>query len=276
MAGTVEPIEGKSRRDLLKALGAAAAGAVAGGVLKVDKAQADHGTLNATSDTDIPAIHGDNTWSDVRGGPGVVGTSAEGIGVIGTSSGMWGTGVVADGGEGFGLRASGGQIGAMIQGTEIGMTVSGHEGIQASGRQYAVLASTSASGTGVHGENVAATLGGIGVLGDAGGSGVGVKAKALNQTATALQVEGKAQFSTAGSGTIAASQDSASVTNAIVTALSHITVTLTGDPGQASSAPGSKPAVVWVERHPGNGFVVHMSRPVRFATPFTYLVVEPI
>jgi hypothetical protein len=66
------------------------------------------------------------------------------------------------------------------------------------------------------------------------------------------------------------------VESSFVRPVSHVTVTLTGDPGQAGSAPGFKPVVVWVERQPGTGFVVHMSRPVRVNTPFTYLVVEPV
>jgi hypothetical protein len=93
---------------------------------------------------------------------------------------------------------------------------------------------------------------------------------------TALRVDGNSRFSTAGSGTIPANQDSVAVSRPFVTALSHVTVTLTGDPGQAGSVPGFKPVVVWVERQPGTGFVVHMSRPVRVNTPFTFLVVEPV
>jgi hypothetical protein len=76
-----EGVERRSRRDLLKTLSAAAAGAVAGGVLNTEVANADHGVINAASDSDRPAIHGHNTWAE--GGPGVEGSSNEGIGVRG-------------------------------------------------------------------------------------------------------------------------------------------------------------------------------------------------
>jgi hypothetical protein len=202
--GTVETKTGRSRRDVLRGLAAAAAGAIAGGVLSTEKAEADHGTLNAASSTSAPAIHGANTSN----GAGVQGSSDSGDGVQGLS----GSG---DGVEGF-----------------------------------------SSFGIGVFGFSSIA----VGVLAEG---------------PTALRVLGNADFSTAGSGTIPANQDSVFVGAPFVTALSHVTVTLTGDPGQASSQPGFKPVVVWVERQPGTGFVVHMSRPVRVDTPFTYVVVEP-
>jgi hypothetical protein len=46
----------------LKGLGAAAAGAVAGGVLKAEDPEAGHRLINATSNTDKP--HTENTYPD--------------------------------------------------------------------------------------------------------------------------------------------------------------------------------------------------------------------
>lgn len=263
--------EGKSRRDVLKALGAAAAGAVAGGMLKADQAQAHHGTINATSNSDtVPAIHGDNNAN----GPGVVGETEDGVGVVGAANGTNGVGVEAAGGEGIGLLANGGQLAGIMRGVERGLVVSGGEfGVDAGARYSYGAGVRGTSGTIPEGRT---SPDGTGVLGEASGLGTGVRAKANQDTATALEVIGKAKFSTTGNGTIPAGQDSASVNTLAVTALSHITVTLTGDPGQASSAPGSKPVLVWVERQPGTGFVAHLSRPVRVATPFTYLIVEPV
>jgi hypothetical protein len=88
----------------------------------------------------------------------------------------------------------------------------------------------------------------------------------------ALLVQGPATFSTAGSGVIPAVQDSVFVANTAVTAQSHVSATLTGSPGTFNTG---TPVIVWVERQPGTGFVVHLSRRVGPATPFTYLIVEP-
>jgi hypothetical protein len=57
------------------------------------------------------------------------------------------------------------------------------------------------------------------------------------------------------------------VSNAAVTAESHITITLTANPG----APAR---VHWVARQAGS-FTVHLTQAVSTATSFTYLIVEP-
>jgi hypothetical protein len=60
------------------------------------------------------------------------------------------------------------------------------------------------------------------------------------------------------------------VSDPSVTATSHITVTLTSDPGQRQ--------VRWVERNPGAGFTVHLSsaaKKLRPQTALTYMIVEP-
>jgi hypothetical protein len=271
MAGGVEHEEGKSRREILKTLGAAAAGAVAGGVLRSDEAQAGHGVINATSNSvDKPAIHAENT---AEFGPGVVIDTVLGTGLrVNGSPGISASGgersaIIAGGGDGHGVEAYAIETSAVSGRSEQyqGIDGEGQDGV--TGRSLEIYG----PGNGVFG--YAPT--GSGVKGSSQ-SGVGVHATAPRDTGTALQVEGRARFSTASAGTVSAGQDSAAVSDPTVTNGSHVTVTLTGDPGQASSSPGTKPVVVWVERQPGTGFVVHMSRPVRFATPFTYLIVEPV
>jgi hypothetical protein len=269
MAGRVGSEEGKSRRDVLRALGAAAAGVVAGGVLKAEEAQAGHGSVNAVSNSLAPAIHAENTG----GGSGLEVTSGDGMGVVVTGD----SGALIRAGQGTAVEAFSDEGAAIVARAVETNAIFGssaqYAGVEGRGETGVVGIATEqiqTLGDGVHGSSP----NGNGVRGTSRGAGVGVKAEAGSDTATALQVNGRAKFSTAGLGTIPAGQDSEFVNNPNVTGLSHITVTLTGDPGQASSAPGHKSVVVWVERLPGAGFVVHMSRPVRFATPFTYLMVE--
>ena len=107
---------------------------------------------------------------------------------------------------------------------------------------------------GVHGAAFREAVG-VGVLAEHAFGGVG------------LRVLGRASFSTCGADAVPAGQASRFVANASVQANSHVGVTLTGDPGRAS--------LQWVERQPGAGFVLHMSRSVAASVPFTYLIVEP-
>jgi hypothetical protein len=118
-------------------------------------------------------------------------------------------------------------------------------------------------GDGVHGTSGSGT----GVDGNSG-SGIGVRAR--SETGVALSVEGPARFSTAGSAVVPSGAESVFVPNPAVTAQSHVSVTLAGDPGPRQ--------LVWVERSPGSGFTVHLSSAPpskRPETPLTYLVVEP-
>jgi hypothetical protein len=307
--------ESRSRRNLLKALGVAAAGAVAGGVLSPGVAEA-HGTLHVDSNNSDPAIHGNNT-ADGPGlegtgvtGPGVHGLSnavavegecGPGIGVHGvTDSGFAvkaeafnGTGVKVDVSSGTGMRVDvteGVGVTAHTLGSGNAVEGFGHNGIGVRAFSMggtalnaesqigdAIVAFAGANGTGVR----ARSAFGSGVEGVSDGLGIGVSGICGEGTAlygrsslgTALEVVGTAKFSTAGSGIIPASQDSAFVDNAAVTAKSHVTVTLTGSPGIPSA--GSLPTILWVDRQPGTGFVLHMTRKVGPATPFTYLIVEP-
>lgn len=110
----------------------------------------------------------------------------------------------------------------------------------------------SGGGKGVYG--AASSDGGVGVLAEHTGIGRG------------LVVKGRAGFSSCGSDTIAAGGTSKTVNNLAATANSHITVTLTTNPGSAQ--------VLWVQRQAGS-FTLHLTRSVTNATSFTYLIVEP-
>jgi hypothetical protein len=285
MAGADVSEGGKSRREVLKAVGAAAAGALAGGVLKADSAEAGHGVINASSnDPAKPAIHAEHTYSD--GGAAIEARASNGTGLLVTDA-FFGADIAAYQ-NGLLVRCVESDCIRAHSDSDTGVRGTGVTGVIGHGTDVGVVGSTSwTKGVGV----VGVTKEGISVLGEVGGrsnprgvavqgnaggeSSVGVLAYAAMDTATALQVQGRAQFSTASSGMIPAGQDSGAVSNPLVTVQSHVTVTLTGDPGQASSTPGTKPVVVWVERQPGTGFVVHLSRAVRMATQFTYLIVEP-
>lgn len=281
-AGEVD--EGRSRRDLLKALGLATAGAVVGSVLSPKEAQA-HGTIHADSTTLDPAIHGNN----YVGGNGVQGDSPNGWGVAGSSISNAGVRGGADSGRGVaGVSTSGTgvegstQSGIGVDGfsnTSIGVVGTSNSGTGVQGR-------SNSSGTGVEGRSDS----GRGVQGisnsDVGVHGtsnsapglVGVSTQdtgvlAVSAFGDALHVFGPARFDTAGAGSIPAGQKSVTVNETRVTAQSHITMTLTGNPGSTGS--GLPAVLVWVQRQPGTGFTAHLSRPVASATPFTYLIVEP-
>ena len=106
---------------------------------------------------------------------------------------------------------------------------------------------------------------GVGVRGDSI-SGFGVSA--ASPQGVALRVEGKAAFATAGNGVIQHGLSHISVPETHVTSKSHITVTLTGNPGKLA-------AVHWIERAAGTGFIIHLTHKLAHETPFSYLVVEP-
>jgi hypothetical protein len=107
---------------------------------------------------------------------------------------------------------------------------------------------------------------GIGVRGDSI-SGFGIVA--ASEKGTAIKVDGKASFRTSGKGMIHSGESSVTVADTHVTSESHVTVTLTSDPGH-------RVVVTWVSRTQGVGFVVHLNGKVSSRTSFTYLIVEPI
>ena len=154
---------------------------------------------------------------------------------------------------------------------------------------YGVVGADDWNGIGVHGKTPMGTgvdgrsEQGVGVRG--GGWNAGVEGEAPGEDhpgvraisrsgppyppdgGLALEVIGKARFSTAGAGAVPRGRRMATVANPAVTAASHVTVTLTGDPGLARFD--------WLERQPGVGFVVHLAGLALREIPFTYLIVEP-
>ena len=80
--------------------------------------------------------------------------------------------------------------------------------------------------------------------------------------------EGGRDVSSVGTGVLADGTNSATVPFPTITALSHVSVTLTGDPGNHA-------ALTWVERVAGEGFTAHLNRNAGVNTPFSYFIVEP-
>jgi hypothetical protein len=190
----------------------------------------------------LPAIRGVGS-----SGPGLEGVSTSGPGVRGVAS-QTGPGI-----EGFAST-----------GTQPGVT--GRPG---------VVGYASPTNSGVHGQSIGVAPGIIGR--QEGPSGIAILARADHagaiglsavnaQGGIALDVVGRARFSTAGSSTIPAKADSQAVSNSAVQANSNVIITLTSDPGDAQ--------ISWAERNPGSGFVVHMTKKVGAATTFAYLITE--
>lgn len=223
---------------------------------------------------------------DSINGAGVFGASEHesGVGVQGTSFTGLGTGVEGSSVSGAGVRA---------------FSESGH-GVFAGSNSGTAIDATSDTGVGVLGWSpegtgvvgIGSIVRGLGsvpeaapaVLGIAPGAAAAVRAASGNlvpDTAgtvpvpapdggLALDVIGQARFSTAGNATIGAEEDSHVVPLPAVTADSHVSISLTGDPGDRS--------LKWVERDPGIGFRVHFvgGHPRRRPTvTFSYLMVEP-
>ena len=161
------------------------------------------------------------------------------------------------------------QLGVGVAGVSMSATGGFGEGpgtgVQGSaGTGTGVKGFSGGSGTGVEGESLsgvgvrAMSDTGIALLAANGGPDIGV----------ALAVNGRSHFDTAGAGVIRAGARSAFVAAPAVTADSHVSVTLTRDPGPDN-------AVQWVEPAPNaGGFTVHLLRRVRRDTSLTFLIVE--
>jgi hypothetical protein len=218
--------------------------------------------VRAVSDTgDGVVAETGGVWGvkGLGGHGGVIGEHlGDGVGVAGTS--ITGTGV-------FASSQSGHAVGAR---TETGVGVSGEASQSGIGVVGSTALGTGVSGNSGQGNGVAGTCDDPQGVGTSGSSTDGIGIHAVSQNGQALRVEGRAAFTTAGSGTVPQGQNSVFVSNPAVTADSHISVTLVGDPGLR--------ALQWLERSPGSGFTVHLSPAPgnrRPATPFTYLIVEP-
>ena len=187
-----------------------------------------------------------------QGGKGVP-NDAGGVGVLGS-----GGGPSDNRGDGvWGITNSPGSAGVFGFNFGVGPAVRGYSAVVTGQRPSPTgngvgVEGTSGGGKGVHG--AASAEGGIGVLAEHTGSGRG------------LAVRGRAGLSTCGNDTVAAGRKSKTVSNSAVTAKSHVTVSLTSDPGSAQT--------LWVQRQAGS-FTVHLTSAVSNATSFSYLIVEP-
>jgi hypothetical protein len=179
---------GRSRRDLFRVLGAAAAGAVAGGVLSAKEAQA-HGTFHQDSGNTTPAIHGNNTDN----GPGVKGDSVTGAGVQGTTD--TGIGVFAStGGDGTGVFGQVLSTEPAVRGQNFG---SGIGVLGQSSDGHGVSGETNQAGkAGVIGANASTSFSALGVEGSVDGSGRGV----FGHSATGRGVHGHCAGAGTGAG----------------------------------------------------------------------------
>ena len=230
------------------------------------------GAIGRTSSSNgRPAVLGNNLGTGpgvqgngVGGGNGVIGTTFTAASAVFGTNSQGGIGVEGLSTDFIGVKGSTSSANPGVLGTNAGSGA----GVQGGSTSGPGVLGQSNSGTaaGVDGRN--ATPFGVGVRGRAEvASATGVRAE-NPFNGFALRALGKAQFSTAGSGTIAAGSDAATVANPNVTANSHITATLVGDPR-------SKTTVMWVDRSPGVGFTVHLILPVKVNTAFTFLIVEP-
>lgn len=107
------------------------------------------------------------------------------------------------------------------------------------------------------------TIDGKGVVGFAD-TGIGVLA--ISKGSSALRVEGKSSFSSVGSDVIPAKKLTYNVYNDLVTANSHVNITLLGDTGILVR--------MWVTRSAGV-FTIHLSDKIKQDVPFSYFIVEP-
>lgn len=229
-----------SRRRALALLGAGGAAGLAT-LLSRDEAQAGHDGTNV--------LHLGQQNND----PGVITTSlnanraSPALGVNNPSGPALAcsTEAVSPGGTPA-VRASGAQIG--VEGVSVGAAAGDPLGFRRIG-----IAGRSETGVGVSGTSE---------------SGTGVRAQSAR--GPALAVDGRLEFNSAGQGRIPQGANSGFVGDCRITPFSHISVTLTGNPGPR--------ALSWVERRPGVGFVVHLTpapRSQRPDTPLTYVFSEP-
>ena len=213
---------------------------------------------------------------DSQNGPGVRGTSQNGAGVVGHG------GIVpAPGGPGFGGAPGVLGVGSIDVDPPPGVVFGSGTGVEGESESGYAVRGYSPSGVGVHGEGGES---GIGIVGSSHGDVPAVRAFSGAYSPApwpvegaespdggiALDVVGRARFSTAGTGSVLEGANSVFVANGAVQADSHVSLTPTSDPGERQ--------IKWVEVVAG-GFIVHMTSappPKQTAVNFTYLVMEPL
>ncbi len=180
---------------------------------------------------------------NTAGGSGVEGRGDTGVWGTGGTRGVFGQGTTGVSGQGGTTGVSGygnttgvnGLGGTGVSGTGTGNGVygnGGNYGIYGESTGTAVLGNNTGSGNGVWGlanNSRSAIVGeqqgsGVGVLGEADTDGIGVYATSAN--GTALQVRGRAKFSTAGIAVVASGQKKVTVTLAGVTPTDFVLATV--------------------------------------------------
>jgi len=234
-----------------------------------------NGQTNMGSDSEVPTL---NVYNASTADPGMaIYASTAGLKTVisensfaeGESFGVGIEGVhssVEGYGRGLGVGVSGVSAGAGVRGASQGEEPGGF-GI---GPGVGVQGLTG-PGIGVHGVSNAPGEEGFGAgdgVGVEGRSGAGVALRGVALSGRALEANGRAAFSTAGTGTVTKGQRTAEVLTEAVTELSHVSVTLTSDPRGV--------LVEWVERQVGTGFTVRLNAAAKRDTDFSYLVVEPV
>ncbi len=274
MDEATEPGRGLSRRKMIAAAATVLVGSVAADALTGTEADAaaapslllgKENVATATTglagpDSYLPAFEVTNPGNS----GGVAGAANAGlIGSVGPGGALTGAPVAAGvvgwsslfpgafGALGTGLTGASGPSGYGVVGfsdvavlTGAGSTGAGVLGVVGSG--YGLTTSSLAAGV----QGYGTTPGTVGV-------------SAVNyQNGLALKVEGTADFSTSGLGSIPAAAASVQVADPGVTSTSRILVTPNASPGAGQ--------LFWVTSVPGTGFVVHRTKAVATALPFSY------
>ena len=205
------------------------------------------GLVGESDAPDRVGVRGVGDHTGVRGegsGFGVHGCSPTQIGVFGRSnSGI----AVGGGGQGFS---------GVLESDALDRV-----GVRGVGDQTGVRGKSDSS-IGVRGGS-----NGVGVLGTSL-TGIGVRAEVIDPAGVALDVVGKARFSTAGSATVPAGSDTSPPVPASLTANSRLLVTLAGDPGRGNVLASA------VKDVPGGNFKVRLLRKSPNPVAFDFLIVE--
>jgi len=272
-----------SRRRALGLLSAGGAAALFASLLGRDEAQAGHdGTnvfhlgvanSNPATPTSLNAPSPSNQVLNVSGRTSFVANAGPPDIAFTFQNTNAGIGTAISAGAGEGGRGVAGVGGTTSDNPENFDSI----GVHGRSSRGAGVAGESDVGVGVAGNSP----NGVGVVGstsgdeEAPGTGVGVKASAQlgsglggPSDGTALQVLGRAAFTSVGSGVVPAGESSVTIEDPHATESSHISVTLASDPGQRE--------VRWVERDAGS-FTVHLTpapRARRPETDLTYTILE--
>lgn len=287
---TLKVINDSHQGSGLEGVGLGGGGGVVGNAFAVDNEGSGEGGQAGVSGISSSDPNDEMTFGQGPA-PGVFGESGA-TGVMGISQN--GTGVSGDSEDGTGghfLSANGMALKvdgtAQVQGSVAGGLLSVFNdhaegfGVFAGSPTSTAIGGDSEFGNGVHGNSFGTGNGvqgisteGNGVAGETDTGTAGLFSS-NDPRGTALEVHGPARFSTAGFATVPAGQDSVFVEHP-VTGDSHISVTLTSNPGPRTLA--------WVERASnGSGFTAHLSQAApgpgkapgsQPATSLTYLVVE--